>query len=41
MDEVYLISVATSSARAEQAAEPSCHFGHVGRLTCEQLLSGS
>ena len=34
-------SVATGSARAERAAEPSCHFGHVGRLTCERLLSGS
>ena len=35
------LSVATGSARAERAAEPSCHFGRVGRLTRERLLSGS
>jgi len=34
-------SVATGSAQAKRAAEPSCHFGRMGRLTCEWLLSGS
>jgi hypothetical protein len=28
-------SVATSLAQAEQATEPSCHFGCMGQLTCE------